>query len=59
MDAVTHLELGLAQEVSIFLGGQQPGQGQQIVVSGALEDLENALSFGFLLGRQLWLTGHG
>jgi hypothetical protein len=59
MDTVAHLERCLSQQVSILLGGQQSGQGQQIVVGGAFEDREKALGLGFLLGRKLGLTGHG
>lgn len=58
MDTVAYLELRLAKQVSILLGGQQSGQGQSIVVGGAFENLENTLGLCFLLGRELRLTGH-
>jgi hypothetical protein len=59
MNTVANLELGLAEQLSILLGGEQPGQGQQIVIGSALEDLEDALGFGFLIDRALRLAGHG
>lgn len=59
MDTVAYLELGLAEQVWILLGGQQSGQGQQIIVGCAFEDLKNELGLGFLLGGELGLTGHG
>ncbi len=36
MDAVLHLKLVLSEQVSILLGGQQSGEGQQIIVGSAL-----------------------
>jgi hypothetical protein len=59
INPVAYLELGLAKQVSILLGGQQSCQGPEVVVGATLEYLANALGLGFLLGGELRWKGHG
>jgi hypothetical protein len=50
LHAVADFQFGRAEQVAIRPAGQQPGQGQQILLGGLPEYLENALGFGFLFG---------
>jgi hypothetical protein len=58
VDSVSNLKFGLAKQFAIGLGGEKPCQSHEVLIRRLLQDLENALRFGFLVGRQ-WLGGHG
>jgi hypothetical protein len=48
MDAVADLELGLAQELGVGLGGEQAGEAAGFVKEGLLQSIKQALGFGIL-----------
>src|SRR5262249_22222145 len=50
VDGVADLELGGAEEVSVVLAGEQPGELAGLVEEGRLDRLEEALGQGFLFG---------
>jgi hypothetical protein len=58
VDSVSNLKFGLAKQFAIGLGGEKPCQSHEVLIRRLLRDLENALRFGFLVGRQ-WLGGDG
>jgi hypothetical protein len=58
MDQVAELELGGAEELFVGLGGEQLGDGAEVVLGGGLERLEQLLgAAGLLLGEMG--EGHG
>jgi hypothetical protein len=52
VDTVSHVELGLPQELAVGLGGQQLGEGAEVGIDGLPQGLEDALGFRGLLGGQ-------
>src|SRR5262245_29204372 len=52
MGAVADLELGLAEELVVGLGGQEPGELAQVVVAGRAERPVEPFGGAFLLGGQ-------
>src|SRR5512135_3098341 len=57
VDAVPDLELGLAEELVVGLGRQEPSDLAQLVVTGRVERLVEAVGGEFLLGGQRDLGG--
>jgi hypothetical protein len=49
VDEVADLELGLAEDLGVGLGGQQAGEGQDLGVGGGLEGVVDAPGFGLLV----------
>jgi hypothetical protein len=58
MDAVAHLELGVAQELAVVFAGHQAGQAPRLGIKGLLEPLVHGLGLGFLFRRK-GLLDHG
>jgi hypothetical protein len=52
VNAVTHLELGVAEEVAVFLAGHEPSQSSCFGVEGVLEPLVDGVGLGLLFGCQ-------
>jgi hypothetical protein len=57
MDQVSELELGGAEELIVGLGGEQLGDGAEVMLSGGGEGLEELLGASGLVFREM-VKGH-
>jgi hypothetical protein len=59
MDEIAEIELGLSEESVVGPGGQQLGDGLQVVFGGGLEGLVQLLGApGLVLGEMVERHGH-
>jgi hypothetical protein len=60
VDPITDLELGLAEDLSVRLGGEQLGDALDFVLDDGQETTLDPVGFVALFGRQIeWETEHG
>jgi hypothetical protein len=60
MDPIADLELGLAEDFSVRLGGEQLGDALELVLDDGQETTLDPVGLVALFGRQIeWKTKHG